>query len=188
MGLRPATVLLRFNGEPLLLFFTCTFCNGGEGNLTGGCLVASHEMTAVDWSNRASIPAGTLESPYRSNSARSRRSSSETKELAEPLRQLYGDVVEDVDERKSRFGQEGYAQVAEGLQMGKMGVSGERQKVEEVVDGGESVDFEGMLMGLAKGDRGDGVEDKDEIEMSLLLSSESMEGEAIAMAESGEEG
>lgn len=96
-----------------------------------------------------------------------------------------------VEERKSRLGQEGYAHVAEGLQMGKMGVAGEREKLEEVVEGGESVDFKGMLMGLTKADCGDGMDDVDEEEgetdKSEPLSSESMwsleKGEAMVRAE-----
>lgn len=98
-----------------------------------------------------------------------------------------------MEERKSRFGHEGYAQVAERLQTGKMGVAGEREKVEEVVDGGERVDFKGMLMGLAKADCGEGteeVEDKGESDMSLLLSSDMTwrveKGEAMAMSGCGE--
>lgn len=100
----------------------------------------------------------------------------------------YGDAADDVDERKSRFGHEGYAQVAEGLQMGKMGVAGERAKVDEVVDGGERADFKGMLIGLAKPDCSDGmddVEDEGESDMSSLLSSES--GEPMVRAECGDE-
>lgn len=112
----------------------------------------------------------------------------------------YGDAVDVVDERKSRLGQEGYAHVAEGLQMGKMGVEGEREKLEEVVEGGESVDFKGMLMGLAKADCGDGMddveeedeeEDEGETDKSQPLSSESMwsleKREAMVRAECVEE-
>lgn len=99
-----------------------------------------------------------------------------------------------MDERKSRFGQEGYAQVAERLQAGKMGVAGEREKEDEVVDGGESVDFKGMLMGFMKEDCSDGTDDVEEVgesDTSLLLSSQSMwcleKGEAMVRAECGDE-
>lgn len=99
-----------------------------------------------------------------------------------------------MDERKSRLGQEGYAHVADGLQMGKMGVAGERENLDEVVDGGESADFKGMLMGFAKADRGEGtddVEDEGESDKSLPLSSDSIrsleKGEAMVRAECEEE-
>lgn len=102
--------------------------------------------------------------------------------------------MDDVDERKSRLGQEGYAQVAEGLQMGTMGVAGEREKVDEVVDGGESVDLDEILTGFAKADSGDGtdgVEDKDDGDKSRSLSPESrwsLENvAAMVKAECGEE-
>lgn len=78
--------------------------------------------------------------------------------------------------------------------MGKMGVAGEREKLDEVVDGGESVDFEGMLMGFMKEDCGDGTDDVEEVgdsDTSLLLSSQRMrcleKGEAMVRAECGDE-
>lgn len=78
--------------------------------------------------------------------------------------------------------------------MGKMGVAGEREKADEVVDGGESVDLEDILMGFAKADPGDGtdgVEDKDDGDKSLSLSPESLWSlenvAAMRKAECGEE-
>lgn len=64
--------------------------------------------------------------------------------------------------------------MADGLQMGKMGVAREMEKTDEVVEGGESVDFELMWMGLANTCRGENAEDEGqeegEIDRSLLLS------------------
>lgn len=64
--------------------------------------------------------------------------------------------------------------MADGLQMGKMGVVGEMEETDEVVEGGESVDFELMWMGLAntcRGEKADDVEQEEgEIDKSLLLS------------------
>lgn len=64
--------------------------------------------------------------------------------------------------------------MADGLQMGKMGVAGEIEKMDEVVEGGESVDFELMWMGFAnacRGEKADDVEQEEgEIDKSLSLS------------------
>lgn len=56
-----------------------------------------------------------------------------------------------------------------------MGVAGEREKVDDVVDvdGGERSDFKGMLIGFANAHLGEGteeVEDDGESDRSLLLS------------------
>lgn len=68
------------------------------------------------------------------------------------------------------MGHEGYAQLAEGLQIGTIGATGEREGVEEVVDGGESSDFRGICMGFAKANCSDGMEDvEDEGDNELLL-------------------
>ena len=84
--------------------------------------------------------------------------------------------------------------MAERLQAGKMGVAGEREKEDEVVEGGESVDFKGILMGFMKEDCGDGTDDVEEVgdsDTSLLLSSQRMrcsqKGEAMVRAECGDE-
>lgn len=64
--------------------------------------------------------------------------------------------------------------MADGLQMGKMGVAGEIEKTDEVVEGGESVDFELMWIGLAnacRGEKADDVEQEEgELDKSLPLS------------------
>lgn len=64
--------------------------------------------------------------------------------------------------------------MADGLQMGKMGVAGEMEKMDEVVEGGESVDFELIRMGLAnpcRREKADDVEQEEgEIDKSLPLS------------------
>lgn len=76
----------------------------------------------------------------------------------------------EVEDRTSRFGQEGYAQLAEGLQIGTTGSTGEREDVEEVLEGGESGDFRGIRMGSAKANCGDGIDDvEDEGDNELLL-------------------
>lgn len=64
--------------------------------------------------------------------------------------------------------------MADGLQMGKMGVAGEMEKGDEVVEGGERVDFELMWTGLAnacRGEEADDVEQEEgETDKSLPLS------------------
>lgn len=64
--------------------------------------------------------------------------------------------------------------MADGLQMGKIGVTGEMEKTDEVVEGGERVDFELMWTGLAntcRGEKADEVEQEEgETDKSLPLS------------------
>lgn len=63
--------------------------------------------------------------------------------------------------------------MAETLQLGNKGVSGESEKVDDVVDGCEGRDFKGMPMGFIKANCGDGtdeVDDEGESDMPLLLS------------------
>lgn len=165
MTLISLTGFLRFKGELLLLRFSgiLTFWKDDDCKTTGGCLVAPHEMPDM-------APVGILEFSYRSNSARSSRSSSVMYELAPLLLLPYGERFGEVEESTSRLGQEGYAQLAEGLQIGPIGAAGEREDVEEVVDGGESSDFRGICMGFANANRSDGMEDvDDEGDNELLL-------------------
>ena len=82
-------------------------------------------------------------------------------------------------ERMSRCGQSGYAQLAnEGLLKEEGGVMGDREKSEEedVVDGGDIGDLNGMLMASANASEGNRLrelgEGEAESERSLLLSSE----------------
>lgn len=74
--------------------------------------------------------------------------------------------------RKLRFGHEGYAQPKDGLDKSNGGEAGEREELDEVVDGGEAGDFSAIQMGFAKADIGerDAVDDEGESELSLLLS------------------
>lgn len=76
-------------------------------------------------------------------------------------------------DRQLRAGHEDYARVADGLQIGVMGVAGEMQKTDEVVEGSKSVDFELIWMELANtrwGETADNVEQEEgEIDESLLL-------------------
>ena len=64
--------------------------------------------------------------------------------------------------------------MADGLHMGMMGVAGEISKRSEVIEGGESVDFELIWMGLAntrRGETADDVEQEEgEIDESLWCS------------------
>lgn len=64
--------------------------------------------------------------------------------------------------------------MADGLQMGNMVVAGEREKTDEVVEGGESVDFGWMWMEGANACRGEKADDvgqeEGEIDKSLPLS------------------
>lgn len=64
--------------------------------------------------------------------------------------------------------------MADGLLMGKMGDAGEMEKGDEVVEGGERVDFELMWTGLAnacRGEKADDVEQEEgETDKSLPLS------------------
>lgn len=77
-------------------------------------------------------------------------------------------------DRLSRAGHDGYAQMADGLLIGKMGDAGEMEKGDEVVEGGERVDFELMCTGLANaccGEKADDVEQEEgETDKSLPLS------------------
>lgn len=77
-------------------------------------------------------------------------------------------------DRLSRAGHDGYAQMADELQMGKMGVAGEMEKGDEVVEGGERVDLELMWTGLANacgGEKAADVEQEEgETDKSLPLS------------------
>lgn len=61
--------------------------------------------------------------------------------------------------------------------MVKLNMAGERNTVDKVVDGGQSVDFKEILVGFTKGDCSNGtddVEDEGESDKSLLLLSESI--------------
>lgn len=60
------------------------------------------------------------------------------------------------------MGQDGKAQLADGLQMEEMGEAGERENLDEVVEGGEGSDFREIRMGLiqAKGGEGDEAVEK----------------------------
>ncbi len=74
--------------------------------------------------------------------------------------------------RKLRFGHDGYAQLADGVESSNRGVMGESDISDEVSDGGETDDFDGMPMGLAKGDNklSDELDDDGESDASLLVS------------------
>lgn len=86
---------------------------------------------------------------------------------------------ESAGERLSRWGQSGYAQLANaGLPKEDGGVAGERERLEEddVVDGGDIGDLKGILMASAKASEGkrrrEFGDGEGESELSLLLSSE----------------
>lgn len=160
IGLIPATIFILFSGELLLLRLGIGLafcCTGIECNTKGGCLVASHEIPAV-------FSAGTLTSSQRSSCSRSSRSSSEMWELA-CLPQK-----EDKGVKMSRFGQSGYAQLAKDeLERDGVGAAGDKQESEEAVDvddtgeklksddmveGGDSGDLNGMLIASTKAREG----------------------------------
>ncbi len=96
---------IRKAAEVFLFFFPPILgCFGVSRTTTGGCLVASHEMGGAG----SDIPLGTRISPHRSNSSRSRRSSSEMRKLgALPLLSVMWLKVDGCDERKSPAGHEG---------------------------------------------------------------------------------
>jgi len=73
--------------------------------------------------------------------------------------------------RKLRFGHDGYAQIADGVESNNRGVAGESEISDEVSDAGETDDFDGMPMGLAKADKevSDELNDDGESDASLLL-------------------
>lgn len=100
-------------------------------------------------------------------------------ELMEPLAPVYGEVGKAFpgEHSESRFGQDGKAQLPEGLQMGDMGEAGERENLDEVVRGGEGSDFKGILIGFTHAKRGEGVKEMVEVgegDMSLMLWSDNM--------------
>lgn len=74
--------------------------------------------------------------------------------------------------RKLRFGHDGYAQLADGVVSNNRGVAGESEISDEVSDGGETDDFNGMPMGLANAENevSDELDDDGESDASLLLS------------------
>ena len=75
--------------------------------------------------------------------------------------------------RKFRFGHDGYAQLADGLESNSWDVVGGDSDVpDDVNDGGETCDFNGMLMGLAKADSklSDEVDEDGESDALLSLS------------------
>ena len=85
---------------------------------------------------------------------------------------------ESAGERLSRWGQSGYAQLANaGLPKEDGGVAGERERLgDDVVDGGDIGDLKGILMASAKASEGkrrrEFGDGEGESELSLLLSSE----------------
>lgn len=125
---------------------------GNGANLTWSCLDTSREITTAGWTGTMRMPAGILMLWYRSSSARARSSSSETKELAgpwwAPFALLSGDA------RESRFGQQGYAQLAEEVPMSAVIVLGEREEVAGLTAAGEIPDFGEILMGFTDEDAG----------------------------------
>lgn len=80
---------------------------------------------------------------------------------------MFGDV--EGEDRTSRFGHEGYAQLAEGLQISSVGAGGDRDEVDEVIEGGDGTDLSGIAMGFASARDGDGVDDVEEAGDSELL-------------------
>ena len=81
-----------------------------------------------------------------------------------PLAPLYGDVGTALcgQNSRSRFGHDGKAQLADGLQVEDAGEAGERENLDEVVRGGEGSDFKGILIGFTPVDRGEGVKETEE--------------------------
>lgn len=70
------------------------------------------------------------------------------------------------------MGQEGKAQLADGLQIEDAGEADERENLDEVVRGGDGSDFKGIRIGLPRASGGDGVKemvDVGEGDMSVTL-------------------
>lgn len=82
-----------------------------------------------------------------------------------PLAPLYGEVGTAFcgQKSRSRFGQDGKAQLADGLQTEDAGEAGERENFDEVVRGGEGSDFKGMLIGFTPENRGEGVKETEDV-------------------------
>lgn len=80
---------------------------------------------------------------------------------------MFGD--EEAEDRTSRFGHEGYAQLAEGLQISSVGAGGERDEVDEVIEGGDGTDLSGIRMGFASVQDNDDVDDVEDAGDSELL-------------------
>lgn len=100
-------------------------------------------------------------------------------ELMEPLAPVYGEVgkVFPVEPSESRFGQDGKAQLPEGLQTGDMDEAGESENFDEVVRGGDGSDFKGILIGFPPAKRGEGVKEMVEVgegDMSVMVWSDNM--------------
>jgi hypothetical protein len=69
------------------------------------------------------------------------------------------------------LGQDGNAQLAEGLQMADIGDAGEREKMDEVVEGGDGNDFKGIRIGFTHANGGEGVDEVEEVgegDMALM--------------------
>lgn len=86
-------------------------------------------------------------------------------ELMGPLAPLYGEVGNAFCGQKStsRFGHDGKAQLADGLQVEDVGEAGERENLDDVVRGGEGSDFKGILMGFTPENGGEGVNETEEV-------------------------
>ena len=99
----------------------------------------------------------------------SSRSSSEMRELPCPALLTH---THEPRVRKLRFGHDGYAQLADGLESNNRGVTNDRSISDEVSDGGETGDFKRTLMGLAKDERelSEEVDEEGESDASLLVS------------------
>ena len=91
-----------------------------------------------------------------------------------PLAPLYGDVGKVLPGEKStsRSGHDGKAQLADGLQMGELGETDERENLDDVVRGGDGSDFKGIRIGFPAVQRGDGVKERVDVgegDMSVVL-------------------
>ncbi|KAL8936274.1 MAG: hypothetical protein Q9216_005019 [Gyalolechia sp. 2 TL-2023] len=136
-------------GAEVLLFLPAALGRLDVDRTTiGGCFVASHDIVEeVDV-----MAFGTRTPSYSSSSSSPRRSSSDMRELGWlPLLSVTWLKVEAGAERKSPAGHDGYAQMTVwGETDEDGGVSGEKERSEEVVEGGDKQDFGGILMGFAK--------------------------------------
>lgn len=91
-----------------------------------------------------------------------------------PLAPLYGEVGNAFcgQNSTSRFGHDGNAQLADGLQAEDVGEVGEMENLDDVVRGGEGSDFKGILMGFTSEKRGEGVVETEEVgegDISVML-------------------
>lgn len=170
---------LRRRAELLRLFFFPPILGrlGAEKTTAGGCWVASQGISGV----ASVIPVGTRMPSHKSNSSRSRRSSSEMRELAWPLPAEMWLKLDAFADRKSPAGHEGYAQMTvSGDTNDDGGVNGERERPEDVREGGESRDLGGIRMGFVK--LGEHVSEGGEGESDLsLLASLPLSSESIMM-------